>query len=249
MLTDYKRAKPLAEAWRRLATTAQALGTSLLDGLYPPSCAHCERPLQHSEDGVCTACLARLPLSFDAGSDALTAQRLAPYVPHGLAAAGWTFEQGNAVQHLVHRVKYARDPLLGRALGERFGARLCGSPFHRADAVLVPVPLHAAKLRRRGINQAAWFAYGLGRALGLPVAPTLLERVRNTSSQTGLDRAQRQANVAEVFRLRPGAVVPACVWVVDDVVTTGATVGAAVAALHRAGVPTVGVLALAVVVD
>lgn len=226
---------------------------SLLDALYPPSCAACRRALTGVEAELCAACLAALPTAYDAatGADALTTLRFVTYgLPlSGPAAAAWVFEHGGTVQQLVHAIKYHRQPRLARALGRAFGQRLRGSAFDRPGAVLAPVPLHPAKLRARGINQAEWFARGVAEGLGLPMQPDLLQRVRASPSQTGLDAAARRANVAGAFALNPRYGAPACVWVVDDVLTTGATLAAAADALTRGGVPTVGLLALAVVVD
>jgi len=225
----------------------------LLDALYPPSCAACRRSLPGTEAELCAACLAALPTAYDAatGADALTTARFITYgLPlSGPVAAAWVFEHGGPVQQLVHAIKYHRQPRLAHALGLAFGGRLRGSAFDRVGAVLAPVPLHPAKLRARGINQAEWFARGVAEGLGLPLQADLLRRVRASPSQTGLDAAARRAYVAGAFALDARQGAPACVWVVDDVLTTGATLAAAAEALTRGGVPTVGVLALAVVVD
>jgi ComF family protein len=218
----------------------------VLGVVYPVRCASCELPLVSGESGICLACEQELPLAFADGSDPITAARLERFELKG--AARNLFEAGGRVQELVHRIKYHRDPLLARALGQSFGERLRGSAFDRREACLVPVPLHHKKLRARGINQAEWFARGLAEGLRLPLND-LLVRTRMTPSQTGLDRDGRQANVAGAFAMSARAAVPACAWVVDDVITTGATAAEAALCLRRAGCPEVGVLAIAVVVD
>jgi ComF family protein len=143
------------------------------------------------------------------------------------------------VEDYVHRFKYPRPGLLGLDPGPR--AVACALVLEAAaraplDAELVvPVPLHPARLRQRGFNPAALLARALARARGVPLAPRALERVRDTPSQTGLHRRARARNVAGAFRVRPGARIPARVWLVDDVVTTGATLREAARALRRAG--------------
>jgi ComF family protein len=143
------------------------------------------------------------------------------------------------VEDLVHRFKYPRPGLLGLDPGPRAVAcALVREAAERAPlpgSLVVPVPLHPARLRRRGFNPAALLARSLARAHGVPVAPRALERVRDTPSQTGLDRRARARNVAGAFRVRSGAWIPAHVWLVDDVVTTGATLHAAARTLRRAG--------------
>jgi predicted amidophosphoribosyltransferase len=115
-----------------------------------------------------------------------------------------------------------------RALAaESFGWRALPPP-----ACVVPVPLHAARLRRRGFNPAAALARDLARASGAPLA-FALARMRDTPSQTGLGRAGRRANVRGAFRARGASA--ACVWLVDDVVTTGATLEECARVLRAAG--------------
>lgn len=105
-------------------------------------------------------------------------------------------------------------------------------PSLRAQAV-VPVPLHPARYRERGFDQASLLARAVARAQGLRHLPRALERTRPTQRQTGLSRGERRRNVRGAFRARHA--VPACVWLVDDVATTGSTLGEAARALRRAG--------------
>jgi ComF family protein len=102
-----------------------------------------------------------------------------------------------------------------------------------APDLVAPVPLHPRRLRERGFSPAALLARALAREARVPVAPTLLARVRDTRSQTELSRAERRRNVAGAFVPRTAA--PARVWLVDDVVTTGSTLAEAARALRRAG--------------
>jgi ComF family protein len=102
--------------------------------------------------------------------------------------------------------------------------------------IIVPVPLHPARLRERGYNQSASVAKGLSRVLGVPTCADAAARTRNTATQTSLDRRRRRENVAGAFRVRrPDLVRGGNILIVDDVITTGATVGALAAALRDAG--------------
>ena len=101
------------------------------------------------------------------------------------------------------------------------------------QVAVVPVPLHPRRLRARGFNPACVLARALARERGIRLDPVALRRVRDTPSQTGLDRRARRRNVRGAFVARSR--VPPRVWLVDDVVTTGSTLGEAARALHRAG--------------
>ena len=103
-------------------------------------------------------------------------------------------------------------------------------------ATLLPIPLHPRRLRQRGYDQALELARPLARTLGLPLLDSVLHRVRDTAPQSRLDAAQRQGNLKDAFRIESRHAVPAHVVLVDDVMTTGATLQAAAAALRAAGV-------------
>jgi ComF family protein len=128
--------------------------------------------------------------------------------------------------------------MLARAAGQRAGLR----PTDR----VVPVPLHPRRFRQRGFNPAALLAREIARPLGLVVDPSWLARRRETRPQAGLDARSRERNVAGAFACRRARTpVPKRVWLVDDVMTTGATLASAAAALRRAGVSEVMALCLA----
>lgn len=188
-----------------------------------PACARCALPLADPGDGLCPRC------------------RLAP-PPQ--AAALVAFRYAFPVDRLIVGLKFAgrleRARLLGTLLARHLAPRLVGSA--RPDA-LVAAPLHPARLRSRGFNQAAELARPLAAALGLPRRDHALRRVRATAEQSALDAAARQANVRDAFAVV--APLPAHVAVLDDVVTTGATAAAMAGALRDAGVARVTLLAVA----
>src|SRR5690606_25479155 len=134
---------------------------------------------------------------------------------------------------LLPRFKFHRDLAAGRLLAEAMAARF--APLPRPGALL-PVPLHRGRLRRRGYDQALELARPLARALDLPLLPGALRRVRATRPQSELDAAARARNLRGAFAVEAGTPLPAHVALVDDVMTTGATLHAAALALRRAGV-------------
>jgi ComF family protein len=142
----------------------------------------------------------------------------------------------------VRRMKYEERPDLARLLGTRLGETLreAGAPL---PDVVVPIPLHPKRLAERGYNQAALVARELARALGAGLSPRRLVRIRETGQQASLDKAERRANVAGAFAAR-APLDAASVLLVDDVVTTGATVVEAAATLLLAGAREVSVAAV-----
>ncbi len=194
-------------------------------------CPGCARALPWTEPDACGLCELR-PRTSDSPRCAACARRRRPLAA---CVAGVRFE-GDAAQW-IKRFKYASpwQPAFGaverariRALVRASAARM---PDEQPDA-LVPIPLHRRRLQRRGFNPAQVVARELAREVGAPLRHAL-RRTRDTPSQTGLDRAARRRNLAGAFATR-GAVTPH-VWLVDDVVTTGATLEAAARALRRAG--------------
>ncbi len=187
-----------------------------------PACARCAEPLTGAGGPVCGRCLA-VPPAFDAA-----------WVP---------FRYAHPLDALVRALKFHRRLAVARTLG----ALLADSAAARAapaPAALLPVPLHPARLRSRGFNQAAEIARAAARRLGLPVLEGYALRVRATAAQSDLPRAARARNVAGAFALRRPLPVRH-VALVDDVITTGQTLAALARALKAAGVETVEAWAVA----
>jgi ComF family protein len=183
------------------------------------ACPRCALPLPAAE--TCGACLRR---------EATLARRgRRP----ALDAVHAGFVYAAPVDRLLPRFKFHRDLAAGGLLSQLLAESTAGLP--RPD-VLVPVPLHRARLRRRGYDQALELARPLARALELPLQPDLLQRVRATAPQSELSAAARRRNLRGAFAVAPNVPVPARVALVDDVMTTGATLHAAAEALKRAGV-------------
>jgi ComF family protein len=157
--------------------------------------------------------------------------------PFTCATALWVFDAGGGVQRLQHLLKYGDRPALGVALGRLLGeaaAETCSGV--RYDAV-VPVPLARARRLERGYNQSAGLAEGCAAVLPgrPPVRAALLARARPTRSQTALSRARRWTNVADAFAASASDLRGLRLLLVDDVLTTGATVTAAAQPLRAAG--------------
>ena len=248
-------ASPWAPRLRAFALTA---GRAALDILYPPICLACRASIGRG-GALCPACWREVrfiekpfcerlgtPFEQDLGEGLLSPQAIADPPVFQRARAVARFEDG-PVRRLVHRLKYSDRAELARPMAAwmaRAGAELI------ADAdVLAPVPLHPLRLWTRRYNQAAALAREIGRVADKPVDLGLLSRVKPTRSQVGLSRAQRAENVQGAFRARLGAEIRGRrILIVDDVLTSGATLNAASRVLLRAGAAEVDVLVFARVV-
>jgi ComF family protein len=155
------------------------------------------------------------------------------------AVGAYRFE--GVMREAIHALKYDRRVRVAAPLGELLAAYVAQQPFV-AD-VVVPVPLHNARMRERGFNQSALLAAHVADHLKLPVSMRLV-RVRQTEQQASLNRAQRQENVRDAF-VWQGMPPPPRVLLIDDVLTTGSTIAAAAQALRAAGAVEVHGLALA----
>ena len=178
-------------------------------------------------------------------TEALT-QRMYTFAPVKHALAYYKFSKHGGVQTLLHHLKYKNCPEVGELTGMWFAHALAEVGYDQAFDLVIPVPLHSAKQRQRGYNQCDHLAKGLATVLGIPWRPDLLNKPRRTASQTRKSRWERSENVSGTFCLTDtSAVANLRVLLVDDVVTTGATLGTAAKALLDAGCQEVSVAALA----
>ncbi|MBK9264739.1 MAG: ComF family protein [Polyangiaceae bacterium] len=209
-----------------VSALARAVTAAVLDALSPPACAACDLPIS-SRHVFCPACAATLV-------------RDSPH-PDGSIAFGCF---GGAIAKALTRFKYEGRADLARPLGQLLRRAVMDADI-RAD-VVVPVPLHPRRLAERGYNQSALLARAVAEQLEVPFAPRALERRRETAQQARLGRAQRLANMAEAFDVRDvSAVQSRHVLLVDDVLTTGATLLACRQALIAAGAVNVTSVCLA----
>ncbi|MGA7118525.1 MAG: ComF family protein [Polyangiaceae bacterium] len=193
----------------------------------------------------CAACDARVPpASAFCPACASTVERPAR---DDVSLTG-AFVYGGAVARAIVRLKYERRPDLARPLGDLLWRALAPDAHDLHNSVVIPVPLHVARLAERGFNQSAIIACRIARRLGASWLPLALERTRDTMQQATLDRDGRIANVAGAFRVRQAERLRGrAVLLIDDVRTTGATMDACAAVLEACGAASVkqAVVALA----
>jgi ComF family protein len=230
-----------------------------LDVALPTLCVACREPV--AGDGVCAECWARLsfiaqpycprlgiPFVYDPGPGLLSMEAIANPPAYQRARAAVRYD--DVARTLVHALKYQDRTDLAPAMG-RWMARAGGELLDEADA-LVPVPLHWRRAWRRRYNQSGALARVIERQSGVKVASEALRRVRPTQQQIGLSRSQRASNVQGAFKVaadRQSEIQGRRVVLIDDVLTSGATVDACARALLRAKAARVDVLVFARVVD
>jgi ComF family protein len=234
--------------------------TALSDVVMPPVFLVCRTRIE-THDALCASCWRQidfirpplcdrlgLPLPFDIGGPMISAAAAADPPPYRRARAVAAYS--GAMQDLVHGLKFQDRHDVRRLLGRWLVD--AGRELLTDGEIVVPVPLARGRLLLRRFNQAAILAREVARVSGLLYEPIALERTRATMSQIGLSRGERQRNVAGAFAVpkrRAAGVRGRRVLLIDDVVTTGSTVGACARALSRAGAAQVDVLALAIVTD
>jgi predicted amidophosphoribosyltransferase len=243
-----------------------------IEFIYPPSCYGCGCRMPSHADRLCATCRASLvPV---APADPLFCEALSRLTADGYfdgLVTCFRFEKEGMLQSLIHQLKYAGATSIGVLLGVEVGCQAAAMlPLGEIDGV-IPVPLHAAKERERGYNQSAYIARGIAECTGIPVVSRMLVRRRHTLSQTALTIEDRERNMDGAFQPGPAAVRGAArrgaarrdaarrnaarrnaaggsFLLVDDVMTTGATMRACASALRDAGARRLyaGTVALAV---
>ena len=204
--------------------------------LYPRVCAACGNSLFKHEEIICTYCLYHLPktnyhLMDESPLDKVFWGRA--QIEH--TAALYNFQKKSKVQHLIHQLKYKGRMDVGIHLGKLLGADLVKADGFKDVTKVVPVPLHPAKQRKRGYNQSEQIAIGLAKAMNIEMDATSFVRTFNTETQTRKSRFERWENVETVFGLKNvTAFENKHVLLIDDVITTGATIEACGNAILKA---------------
>ncbi len=196
--------------------------------LFPQICASCEKSLYKNENRICTFCAYHLPkTNYHLDADNPIAKIFWGRTNIHSAAAFYGFNKGGKVQHLIHQLKYKGQKEIGTTIGKLYGheLKLC-TLFNTVDTV-IPVPLHPKKKKKRGYNQSDFFAEGLAQSMKIQVDFTTLHRSFNSQTQTRKSRFTRWKNVETVFQIRDYTKLKGKhILLVDDVITTGATLEA-----------------------
>ena len=220
----------------------------IADFLFPRTCKVCGEVLLRDEEHRCMRCLPDIPRTdFCRHPDNAMDQLFYGKLSVERAAGYFYFAKGSDYRLLIHRIKYGGEKACGRYLGQLFVRENIDSHFFDDIDCVVPVPLHPKKLRRRGYNQSEWIARGIAEELKKPLVCDALICRTHRVSQTRKGIYDRYLSTREAFDVLPNSKLAGChVLLVDDVVTTGATLLACGEALLKSGVGKVSVATLAV---
>jgi ComF family protein len=234
----------------RVQIVAEKTFWVFLDLFLPPHCASCEQAgerlcarcragIEYLPQTICERCGYPQDNNTPTTGECDQCGRI-PFLGNGLRSVAF---HGGSLRHALHTLKYRRNVPLSETLAQLMNEHWpIALP---ADAVLMPVPLSLERRQERGFNQAELLTRQLAWQRRMPLLPQAIKRARHTPSQVGLSRAQRLENVSEAFVADPSLVKGLTVIVVDDVCTTGATLGACAQALMQAGAAQVWAYTLA----
>lgn len=219
----------------------------MLELLYPPLCTGCalQRPLDSHI--FCLDCLNELPeTGYHLHADNPFMRHFQGRIRLKAGAAFLYFSRGGGTQRLLHQIKYNNQPDLIRTIGRWYGSQLSREESWQDIDAIIPVPLHWKKQRKRGYNQSAIFGEGIGEVMNIPCYKNVLARTTHDKSLTGMKRLQRVETIGSSFILRNAKIVlNKNVLLVDDVLTTGATLEACANALSLAPVSSISMVTIA----
>lgn len=218
--------------------------SSLSSLLFPTECPMCSKVLVAGENLFCTECLFNFPWA-DPEYQSLGElfKKLPSDVRPEKLYSLFHYTKGADTKNLLFAIKYHNKPKLAYQIGIMLGEHL---KQHLNGDLLIPVPLHPKRKRLRGYNQAEQIARGVSEITGIPVAYNVLERIVNTATLTESNKMLRMEKISKAFELRePSLIKDKSIILIDDVITTGATVGACLETMHNANVKNVTLACIA----
>jgi len=214
---------------------------------FPRTCQACGHVLYAQEEILCMKCLFRLPkTNFHLHEENPVSRVFWGRVNLHAATSFLFFSKGGKVQRLMHNLKYRGKKRVGLYLGKLYGNDLKKSELFKTVEVVIPVPMHPVKQHKRGFNQSALIAQGIAESMSIEVQTDNLIKTINTSSQTKKSRYNRWKNVKDVFQIKDEkSLEDKHILLVDDVITTGATIEACAQRLTNVSGTKVSVASLA----
>ena len=203
--------------------------------IFPHVCASCGKSLYKNEFSICTYCAYHLPkTNYHLDKENPIAKIFWGRIAIHSTGAFYGFNKGGKVQHLIHQLKYKGHKNIGFYIGKLYGHELKHSADFNTINIIIPVPLHAKKLKKRGYNQSDTFAQGLAESMNAEADLQVLYRTKESESQTKKSRFKRWQNVETVFQIRNTKHLEGKhILLVDDVITTGATLEACAQTLQQ----------------
>ncbi len=207
----------------------------LINLFYPQVCAACGNLLMRNEETVCLSCRYLLPKTeYEKNADNPLAQMFYGQVELHAVTAEFFFSKSGKMQHLLHQLKYEGNKDAGFFLGQQIGDSIKDVALFQDVNYLIPIPLHPKKEHLRGYNQSHVIAQGVEDRTKIPIMNDCLYRKVFTSTQTKKSREERWDNVKDIFDVRNGErLIGKHILLIDDVLTTGATLKAAGTTLSK----------------
>ena len=210
--------------------------TEILDFFLPRVCPGCGNRLTVDEDTVCPKCIDKIKL---ASPERLCREFERKFLGKNIIS-GFTslyvFEEGKEFQNIVHALKYNGRFSIGTFLGEQLGKTLLNMAFDWKINIIIPIPLHQLKKAERGYNQSFYIAKGIGKILNTPVKQNLVKRKKFTQTQTTMNLKEREENMRDAFIIKnSNELLDKNILLIDDVITTGATISECGRILLNAG--------------
>jgi ComF family protein len=214
---------------------------------FPELCLGCQRSLLLQEEFICTHCHYSLPYTnFHLEQDSQAAKKLWGRVRVEKVASYLYFASGSHVQQIMHSIKYRNRPSAAQFLGRHYGVELVAADVFKDADLIIPVPLHKKRMIQRGYNQSEYFGKGLSESMGIEMHTTIIKRTHHRKSQITRNRYERYENTKGIFTIRqPAAIVDRHIILVDDILTTGATLEACANALLEVKGVKVSIITLA----
>ncbi|MBN1463907.1 MAG: ComF family protein [Paludibacteraceae bacterium] len=228
--------------------TIRSIIDDVIHLLFPNNCLVCGENLIRGEELICFSCLHKIPKTNNhLITETETDKRFWGKVRIEKAVAFYTFQKGSSIQKLLHELKYRGRKDVGQMLGKKIAIELQQHATYNTIDVIIPVPLHKKRLKKRGYNQSECFANGLSEVLNKPVDNTSLFRAIENPTQTKKGVYERFENTQGIFELaNPNAIKDKHILLVDDVMTTGSTLEACAQVLLKAEGTKVSILTIAV---
>ena len=202
----------------------------LVDLIYPNLCFICGETLMKSESHICLTCLNNIPrTNYHLTPDNPVEKRFWGKVPIFRGTSFFLFQKGSPFQKLLHELKYKGNKEIGEIMGKYAAAELLNAPDFCSIDPIIPIPLHPKKLAKRGYNQSEWIGKGLSAVLNKQQDTNTLKRIKETATQTKKSVFERFENTAGIFELSdPTHLEGKHLLLIDDVLTTGSTLEAAI---------------------
>jgi ComF family protein len=230
-----------------MLTSLQKTAFDLLHFFYPHTCAGCGEALPSTTQLICVDCLIQLPETNFQHSAGNPVERLFyGRLKLRTAMASYFFSKKQALRHIIHAFKYEQNREVCIQMGKWMGVHIKNSERMFPIDFLMPIPVHSSREKKRGYNQALLLCEGIEQTTGIPMLSNIVQRAKATETQTRKGRSERWKNVAAGFYIEDGSLLQQKhLLLIDDVITTGATIEACGSVILKAQPASLSIAALA----